>query len=45
MHFDIARVARNSRGQAANHMGEAIGPVGLYDMLESIAALGENDPD
>ncbi len=39
VHFGIACVARNSRGQAVSRMGEAIGPVGLYEMLESIANL------
>jgi phage gp37-like protein len=39
VHFGIACVARNSRGQTAARLGEAIGPVGLYEMLESIAAM------
>lgn len=39
LHFGIACVARNSRGQVASRVGEAIGPVGLYEMLEAIAVL------
>ncbi|SFM67198.1 phage protein Gp37 [Nitrosomonas communis] len=39
VHFGIACVARNSRGQTAARVGEAIGPVGLYEMLESITNL------
>lgn len=40
LRFGLACVARNSRGQGSARRGDgAIGPVGLYEMLETMAAL------
>ncbi|KIO49598.1 phage protein Gp37 [Nitrosospira sp. NpAV] len=41
LRFGVACIARNSRGHIAARQGDggAIGPVGLYEMLEAVAGL------
>jgi len=39
LRFGIACIARNSRGHSAARQGDGSGPIGLYEMLESVAGL------